>query len=63
MSNQKLTTLVHRYLKEKGLKATTAKTWRRHQGKLVGYWWNYFYVDGIWWGINVYDDDTVKRIV
>lgn len=60
MTEQKrLTGLVRQWLHDKRLYAETAKAWKRTEN----YWYNWFYIEGKWWGINVYDDDTVKRIV
>ena len=65
MSDKHLTILVHLWLDERNLRATTAKKWQRHEskGNVRSYWWNYFRVNGNWWGFNVYDDEKVERLV
>jgi len=65
MNNEHLTLLIHRWLAERKLKASTAKKWQWHEGRgdAHSYWWNYFLVEGIWWGFNVYDDETVQRVI
>lgn len=57
---ERLTSLVHQWLADKGLRAKEAETWMRCEH---AYYWNYFYVGQQWWGIEVRDDDSVKRII
>ncbi len=63
MNSRQLTLCVHRWLQEHNLKASTAKQWKSYAVRGVHkYWWNWFRVEGQWWGFEVYDDGTVERV-
>lgn len=57
---KKLTLAIEERFEQEGLHYTSSKTWMRFKDR---YWWNYYEVDGNWWGFEVDNSFTVKRIV
>jgi len=55
-----LSKLIYEWLEERRLKAAVAKSWMRFKKR---YWWNYYYINGVWWGFEIDNEFKVRRVV